>query len=199
MVGAGPSGLVLGLLLAKQGIPVIILDAANEMNSNPRASHYSAPAIYELRRAGIMDDLGAKGFWPDGVSWRKMDGTRIAGIHNTHVPQENRMVCLPLDRLIPIIVSHLEKQPSAKILFGHKVIRTGQDDDQAWVDVGTPEGKERFNAPYIVGCDGAASKIRRDLFGDSFPGRTWDEQIVATNVCCSSTILDPSQQALTKV
>ena len=149
---------------------------------NPRASHYSAPALHELRRAGLMEELSAKGFWPDGVSWRKMDGTRITGIHNDHLLPENKMVCLPLDRFIPLIMSHLERQPSASVHFKHKVVRIGQDKDKAWIDVEAPEGEKRLFAPYIVGCDGATSKVRRELFGDSFPGRTWDEQIVATNV-----------------
>lgn len=49
--------------------------------------------------------------------------------------------------------------------------------------VQTPAGEEKFSADYIVGCDGASSQIRRSLFGNlDFPGRTWDEQIVATNV-----------------
>jgi len=39
-------------------------------------------------------------------------------------------------------------------------------------------------ADYVIGCDGANSKVRRSLFGDwNFPGFTWGEQIVATNLC----------------
>lgn len=38
-------------------------------------------------------------------------------------------------------------------------------------------------ADYIVGCDGANSIVRRNLFGDMvFPGFTWDKQIVATSM-----------------
>jgi 2-polyprenyl-6-methoxyphenol hydroxylase-like FAD-dependent oxidoreductase len=40
----------------------------------------------------------------------------------------------------------------------------------------------RKDADYVVGCDGANSTVRRLLYGDSYPGRTWEEQIVATNV-----------------
>lgn len=183
IVGAGPSGLILGLLLAKQGIRVQILDAANELNKQPRASHYGPPAVDELRRAGIVEDVAAKGFIPDGVSWRKLDGTYITGVKNKHTPAEQRMLCLPLDQLMQIIGKHIARQPTAEILYSHKVVRIGgHDEDKAWIDVETPSGEKRFHASYIVGCDGATSKIRRCLFGDSFPGRTWDEQIVATNV-----------------
>ncbi|KAK4545298.1 hypothetical protein LTR36_003478 [Oleoguttula mirabilis] len=182
VVGAGPSGLVLALLLAKQGIPVTVLEKSDEYDKQPRASFYSAPAIYELQRAGVMDEVYARAFHANGVSWRHIDGTLIANIYAEDAPEEDRMVSLPLDELIPLIASHLEKQPGAQILLEHEVLASGQDEHQAWVDVKTPDGERRFSATYIVGCDGGSSKIRRDLFGKSFPGHTWDQQVVATNV-----------------
>ena len=66
--------------------------------------------------------------------------------------------------------------------WGSKVMDIGQDEDKAWVEVEKADGRKRFEADYVVGCDGANSQVRRCLFGKSFPGKTWDEQIVATNV-----------------
>ncbi|KAK3072639.1 hypothetical protein LTR53_006454 [Teratosphaeriaceae sp. CCFEE 6253] len=182
IVGAGPSGLLLALLLAKQGIKVTVLEKAAAYDQQPRASFYSLPAIHELKRAGVYDEVSARAFHANGVSWRYIDGTRIASIRSDDAPPEAKMVSLPLDELIPLIAKHLEMQPSGAILLGHEVTAIGQDDRQAWVDVKGPEGEGRMRATYIVGCDGGSSKIRRDLFGKSFPGRTWDKQIVATNV-----------------
>lgn len=93
------------------------------------------------------------------------------------------MVCLPLNSLTRLIMEHLEKQPTAELRWSHKVTATlGQNDRNAWIMVETPSGEQRFEADYIVGCDGANSQVRRALYGDmGFPGRTWEEQIVATN------------------
>lgn len=115
-----------------------------------------------------------------GVSWRYIDHKLIAKIE-TDDP-DFRMISLPLDELLPLIGSHLDRHPSAEILWSHKVTGLGQNAQEAWVNVETPEGEKKLSATYIVGCDGGGSKIRRELFGQSFPGRTWDEQIVATNV-----------------
>lgn len=64
----------------------------------------------------------------------------------------------------------------------------GQSEDKSWVEVQTGNELKRLEVDYIVGCDGANSQIRKSLFGDwNFPSKTWDEQIVATNVsvlCC---------------
>ncbi|KAK7214894.1 hypothetical protein V2G26_002897 [Clonostachys chloroleuca] len=39
-----------------------------------------------------------------------------------------------------------------------------------------------MTADYVVGCDGANSVIRKQLFGADFPGYTWNLTIIATNV-----------------
>lgn len=98
------------------------------------------------------------------------------------------MVCLPLDKLGKVLYDTLKAQPTSTIKWQHKVTNIGQDAKKAWVTVETLEGLKRLEADYIIGCDGANSQIRRSLFGDSnFPGKTWDEQIVATNVCTFQT------------
>lgn len=182
IVGAGPSGLLLALLLAKRGISVTVLERSNEYDKQPRASFYSYPATYEFKRAGIMEDVEARSFFASGVSWRYLDHRLIAQLKTENSHPDFRMVSLPLDELLPLIGSHLDKQPTAKILWSHNVKGLGQNDSKAWVDVETPNGEKKLSATYIVGCDGGGSKVRRELFGSSFPGRTWDEQIVATNV-----------------
>jgi 2-polyprenyl-6-methoxyphenol hydroxylase-like FAD-dependent oxidoreductase len=68
------------------------------------------------------------------------------------------------------------------------VVGVGQDAEGAWCEVevqveGKPEGRrELVRGDYVVGCDGANSAVRKSLFGDEFPGFTWDAQIIATNV-----------------
>ena len=187
IVGAGPSGLLLALLLGKKGIPVKLLEAENALDDRPRASHYSPPAVYELRRAGVLDDMEAEGgFIPNGACWRKLNGEFLGGVPAPGNSEVNvtPMICLPLDKLSVILQRQISHLPCVEILYSHKVTTLGQDKGKAWVVVETPDGTKTLEAKYIVGCDGANSQIRRSLFGDwEFPGFTWDKQIVATNVC----------------
>ncbi|KAG8629439.1 hypothetical protein KVT40_003304 [Elsinoe batatas] len=99
------------------------------------------------------------------------------------IPEERRMHCLPLGRLCIVLQEALAKFPHAHISYSHKVVAIDQSTEKASVVVDTPNGQQALQADYIVGCDGANSRIRKSLFGeDDFPGFTWDEQIVATNV-----------------
>ncbi|KAJ4260736.1 hypothetical protein NW757_001118 [Fusarium falciforme] len=69
IVGAGPSGLLLALMLAQSSIPVTLLDMKSDLDKNPRATHYPAPSMHELNRAGVGDDLRERGFMPAGATW----------------------------------------------------------------------------------------------------------------------------------
>ncbi|KAL2786627.1 hypothetical protein BJX66DRAFT_346676 [Aspergillus keveii] len=186
IVGAGPCGLLLAVLLSKQGVQVQVLEASTELDDQPRACHYSAPAKYELQRAGVLDKIAAEGFFPRSVCWRKKDGSRIVGLNNEIEPESSvhRMVALELGRVVRILYDAAIELENTKVLMGYKVTGIGQDDLSAWVEVTMPSGQsDRFSADYIIGCDGANSQIRRSLFGDwVFPGSTWEQQIIATNV-----------------
>ena len=172
-------------MLAKKGISVLTLDAAKELDNQPRATHYGPPAVHELTRAGVIDEVRKQGFTPRTVCWRKLDGTFLAGLDGSVLDgRPDRMVCLPLHKLGKILYENLNQQATSSVKWQHKVTGIGQDQEKAWVIVDTPEGEKQLDADYIVGCDGANSQIRRSLFGDlNFPGFTWKEQIVATNVC----------------
>ncbi|KAI1623356.1 putative monooxygenase [Exophiala viscosa] len=184
IVGGGPSGLVLALLLANAGVIVEILEGSDKLDESPRASHYSWPALYELQRAGLLEEIRKRGFVAtDGISWRKVDGTLLAKFSIDAIPPDYRLHALPLGRLCALLKERIDGNPNVEIKYLHKVIRIDQSDESARVFVDTPQGEQLLEADYIVGCDGANSQIRRSLFGDGeFPGRTWGVQIVATNV-----------------
>ena len=193
IVGAGPSGLILALLLSRADPPihVTLLEAADDLDENPRAAHYAPSACYDLNRAGVLDEVRQEGFHPDSVCWRKPDGTLLGGLgwsSDEIKIVSGPMVCLPLDRLDRLLLRHLLSYATAEVLFKHRVLSLDQDDAQArvQVEISADDGTKRTEwlvADYIVGSDGANSQIRRSLFGDlNYPGETLQHQIIATNV-----------------
>lgn len=173
-------------MLAKQGISVTIVEQAEKLDDRPRATHYGPPAMKILNSAGVGDEVRSKGFIVDTVAWRRLDGSYITGIsHETQKDSADRMVALPLSQLAEVLYDHAKALPKIQYLFNRKVVDIGQDESKAWIDTvdQTNDEQSRLDADYVVGCDGASSIVRRSLFGDwKFPGKTWDEQIVATNV-----------------
>ena len=188
MVGAGPSGLLLALLLSKKGIPVHIVEASHELDQQPRAAHYGPPAIPDLERSGVLEEINRRGMRLNAMCWRRPEDHSPIAVMNGSVLEnadgngrDLRVACLPMQDLDAIMLEW-SLQNGATISWQHKVLNVGQDGEKAWVECDTPEGKKTLEADYVVGCDGANSQVRKSLFGDEFPGWTWDAQIIATNV-----------------
>ncbi|KDN68340.1 putative FAD binding domain-containing protein [Colletotrichum sublineola] len=186
IVGAGPSGLLLALLLSKHGIQVHVLEAEDHLDQRPRAAHYGPAAIPDLMRAGIIDEVRRRGLVNSRYSWRRLeDHSVIAGFDADTLRdvdgKDMRTACLVLQELDQLMLDEFLGKYNGSISWEHRVVGLGQDEERAWVDVETPGGRTRVEADYIVGCDGANSAVRKGLFGNEYPGWTWDQQIVATN------------------
>jgi 2-polyprenyl-6-methoxyphenol hydroxylase-like FAD-dependent oxidoreductase len=99
----------------------------------------------------------------------------------------DRITVLPLSEILEILYRHCQKW-NVEVKFEHKVLNVRQDKGKAWVEVevGQENGdggrKETFKADYVIGCDGATSRIRQELFGREWPGVTWDHALMVQNV-----------------
>lgn len=187
IVGAGPAGLTLALLLAKAGIQVRLLERASKPTEETRAVFYNAVSQHEFKRAGVYDDIMKQGFVTNRVAFRDLTGKRLF-----EMPGGGQIALLQKD-LVALISKKFQEQKGsgAEILWNYDVVDLGQDESKAWVDVETPQGRKRLEADYIVGCDGGSSAIRRGLFGqDAMPGFTWDKQLVAADVGSSICACD---------
>jgi len=148
VVGAGPSGLLLSLMLVRAGIKVHLLDAAPTLDDQPRAAHYGSPAIPDLRRAGILDKIKSQGLTLNTMCWRKLDQTYIAGMDFTetlsNVPEygDVRTVSLALQTLDALMLEDFERE-GGQVSWEHRVLDVQQDESKVWVKVQTPTEKEK--------------------------------------------------------
>lgn len=189
IVGAGPSGLLLALLLAQRNIPSIVLEGYDYLDTRLRATQYGVPATRVFRRAGILEDIRAAsiGSFPT-IKWRRVSDKKVlTGIDMSCVKDHpDRMTILQLGEIIKIMYKHcLERGKGLiEIKFQHRVTNVSQNEEKAWADVEVGEEKKnvRFEADYIIGCDGATSAVRRSLFGREWPGQTFDCQFIVQNV-----------------
>lgn len=185
VVGAGPSGFSLSLVLAREGIDVTLVDREKTVVDAPRAAHLMVPGIRMLRRAGVLEDVRQAGFLPKDMSWRKLDGTPVVTIEDVSKSKSpDAMTVLPLGDLGKIMLAHAEKYSNLSVKWSHRVTDVGQDENSAWVIVQKEDGtEEKIAGDFVCGCDGGTSQVRKSLFGArNFPGKTWDFQLVATNV-----------------
>ena len=53
IVGAGPSGLLLALMLGQQGVEVDVVETSPELDKEPRATHFPPPARVRIRQGWV--------------------------------------------------------------------------------------------------------------------------------------------------
>ncbi|KAK2590142.1 hypothetical protein QQS21_012171 [Conoideocrella luteorostrata] len=192
IVGAGPAGLLLAILLARSNIPSTVLESWDQVDERLRATQYGVPATRVFRRAGILDDIRSESIthFP-AICWRSVQtGDILTGIDLSVVSKDpDRMTILPLNQILQIMLRHCREKYSdlVTLLFNHKVIDIQQHSTRAWamVEVGKEnEAKStvNFEADYLVGCDGGQSSVRKILFQRNWPGETFASRILVQNV-----------------
>lgn len=196
IVGAGPSGLLLALLLTSLSPTpqITIVEQSQTLNRSPRATHYGPVAVSVLRRAGVLDEVRRRGYMPTTLCWRALHGPRLCGFDRRLLQDDaDAMTVLGVGELCAVLAEALE-QKGIGIQWGQKVVALGGTEETAevaWVEgesVATG-ARKKWSADVVVGCDGGNSSVRRLMFGSgNFPGFTWDQQIVATNVSSPSCL-----------
>lgn len=188
IVGAGPAGLVLALLLAQAGIHSTILEARPGLHPGLRATQYGSPATRVFRKAGLLKDIRKVSYdqFP-GIKWRRTkDLSEVVSLDLSITENdEDRMTVLSLKEILKIALRHVEALPGGlvQILWEHKAVGLGEDSDCAWLEAELPDGtKSRFEGDYVVACDGGKSTIRTLLFGHDWPGITHDKELFVQNV-----------------
>jgi len=177
IAGAGPSGMVAAVALAKAGVPVTVFEAQAELPVDLRASTFHPPTLDLLESLDATAELIAQGLI--ARSWQYRD--RVAGpivtwdlgllagetAHPYRLQAEQW-------RLTRILAARLARFPHARLLYRHAVTGVSQDADYGTLSVVGPEGERNFRARWAIGAEGAASPVRRGL-GIDFAGITIPE------------------------
>ncbi|MEU8294661.1 FAD-dependent oxidoreductase [Streptomyces pseudogriseolus] len=161
IVGAGPTGLTLGIDLARRGVPALVVERADELFPGSRGKGLQPRTMEVFDDLGVLEAVRAGGGrYPVGMLWR--DGKRLGEHHlmdpvetTEEAPYEGWMV--PQWRTQRILRDRLEEL-GGKIAFGREVTDVTQDEDgvTAHFTAGPP-----LRAQYLVAADGGRSAVRR--------------------------------------
>jgi 2-polyprenyl-6-methoxyphenol hydroxylase-like FAD-dependent oxidoreductase len=172
IVGAGPVGLTLALLLHRAGHGVVVCEAAEAIAEELRASTFHPPSLDMLDTLGLAAPLVAQGLvTPTWQIRRHEDGERALFDlsvlrEDTRFPHRLQAEQHKLSRLL------LAALPAGLVRFATPVSAVAQDADGVTVSTG-----EALRARFCIGCDGARSVVRGAM-GLDFPGDTYPETTI---------------------
>lgn len=145
-----------------------------------------------IQKSGTLDEIRKQTWDMKTMAWRKLGGELLASFENNDTSSSDRYLLWPVHKLSNFFLERVLEQPLAKVHMSSPVVDVGQNDHTAWVDVKVDGEIKRMEADFVVGCDGAQSAVRKSLFGSSFPGFTWDNQLVAVNVSVTLQVFQTS-------
>src|SRR4051812_31128601 len=175
IIGAGPTGLVLALWLARLGVHVRIIDKTAGPGTTSRALGVQARTLEFYHQLGLSQEVVERGLefavanlWARGKKVARIDLGQIG----KGVSPFPYMLIFPQDEHEHFLIDHLSAEGVA---VERQTELLGFEDNGARVlaRLRGPDGSEQVcEADYLAGCDGARSTVREAL-GTGFPGGTY--------------------------
>ncbi|WP_347038042.1 NAD(P)/FAD-dependent oxidoreductase [Glutamicibacter halophytocola] len=181
VIGAGPVGSFTALAAAQAGYKVHLLEASNEVNTDPRAATFHPSTLEMLDSLGIMDEFIALGLVARYFDyWDKPARKRVAQMDHQVLEGETRfpfVVQTEQHKLANLILEKLTNYPNATVHMGTSATAFIQHADTVALTAVGPEGTLDLKADWLIGADGGRSFVRKSL-GIDFEGYTWPERFL---------------------
>lgn len=160
IVGAGPVGLFMGVLLLQQGHQVRILERRSSRSNRSRAIGIHPPALAELARAGVADHLIAAGVRINrGVAYSQR--RRVAELGFDGDARYPYILAVPqtvTEETLELAVHDLD---AGAIVRGAHVREVAEERGSVRTVANCLGGVQEFRSQLVVAADGAHSAIRR--------------------------------------
>lgn len=176
IVGAGPTGLALAVQLAELDIPFKLVENEEGPGNSSRAMTVLPRILEQYHSLGITEKVISKGIQLEkGNLW--VDGEKKAELNIGEFGEGESafpfLLTYPQDEHERLLVKQLEDM--GEVVYWNTECRSlEQDDEGVEVEFFSNGEVKREQFSYVVGCDGASSKVRKAL-DFSFEGGTYDE------------------------
>lgn len=170
VVGLGPTGAALSALLAEAGIDVLAIDRDTAVYPLPRAVHFDHEIMRLFQQLGVAEAVLEHARPVPDYEFRSASGELLLQLppavqtpsgwgsgymfHQPSFETAIRAVLAASDRV--------------EVRLGCRLERFSQDADGVTAVLSSPEGERTVRARYIVGCDGASSRVREAIGGGLF-------------------------------
>lgn len=193
IVGGGPTGVTLSLLLSSFGVDNIVIEKRSGVSEHPQAHFINMRTMEIFRQLGrveerVLEQSPPLQEWRHfrycesvlGLAFGKIDhfdeySARSATLSPTGVAH------LSQNRLLPILLEELKTHPTSTLLTGEDFLemQCNSNSDGVRIRTANQEGQSKFiNAKYLVGADGAHSKVRGQMTGVEMEGNSCLQSLV---------------------
>ncbi len=190
--GAGPTGLVLALWLAKRQVPFRIIDKAPHAGTASRALVVQARTLEFYRMLGIENAIVDQTTKIDQLQlWvrQRHVGTVLFGQDATGISAFPNFYVFPQDEHERVLEVELEKL-GIFVERNTELVSFKEEKEGIEAQLKTSAGETTTTrVAYLAGCDGSRSKVR-EIIGAAFPGGTYDPIYYVADIVASGPVIN---------
>ena len=180
VAGAGPVGLTLTHELLRRGVRVRLVDAAAGPAVTSRALATHARTLETYDQMGILDDVLPRGRRVQAFTLHENGRvlTRL-GTDYRHLPTRFPFTLMVDQAITEEVLRAAVERLGGRIEWGVRLDRVTQDGTRVRATLRHPGGAtEETTVPWLVGCDGGHSTVRKQL-GLALVGRSSETWLIA--------------------
>ncbi len=180
IIGAGPVGLTLANLLGQNGVRVLLLEQNPTTSDIPKAIALDDEGARTIDAAGLIAEVLQTSITATGSKYFNPDGSLIAEVGSGHADfgYPKRMY-FHQPKLEDILRRGLDRFANVECMFSTRLVDFVQDEFGVTIKF-APDGQaetQSVQGKFIVGCDGARSRVR-EILKIRFDGETFEQDWV---------------------
>ena len=162
IAGGGPAGIMLGVLLARAGIPVIVLEKHADFLRDFRGDTVHPSTLELMFELGVLDRFLTLPHSELREISGVIDEQAVTIADFTHLPVHCPFIAMvPQWDLLNFLVDFARRYTTFTLMMRAEVFELIERDGRvAGVRVNTPDGPQDIHADLIVGADGRSSIVR---------------------------------------
>ncbi|HKX07278.1 MAG TPA: FAD-dependent oxidoreductase [Stellaceae bacterium] len=162
IAGGGPAGMMLGLLLARAGIEVVVLEKHADFLRDFRGDTVHPSSLQVIHELGWIDEFLRLPHQPARMLSASIGNARVTIADFTHLPTHCKFIALmPQWDFLNFLAAKGARYPGFKLLTRAEVTDLIEDRGRVvGLNAMTTEGPLEVRADLVVGADGRTSVVR---------------------------------------
>ena len=162
IVGGGPAGIMVGYLLARAGVPVIVLEKHADFFRDFRGDTIHPSTLELIYELGLLEEFLKQPHQEVRELRAVINGQTVPIADFTKLPTHCKFIAfMPQWHFLNFLSAHAKQFPSFLLLMEHEVVDLIFDHQRVTgVRAKTPRGEVEIRADLIIGADGRYSIVQ---------------------------------------
>ncbi len=162
IAGGGPAGIMAGYLLARAGVPVIVLEKHADFFRDFRGDTIHPSTLELMYELGLLEEFLKQPHQEVRELRAVINGQTVPIADFTKLPTRCKFIAfMPQWDFLNFLSTHAKQFPSFQLLMEHEVVDLTFDQQRVTgVRAKTPRGELEIRADLVIGADGRHSIVQ---------------------------------------